>query len=145
MQTISNAEWQVMRVVWANGQIKSSEIIAFLQKQQQWSASTIKTLIGRLINKSFLTSQKRGRAFIYSAIVDQKAYQKMMVQADIEKICQKDHAKLLLELLAKIPMTASDHQAFQDLLNERAGTLLEAVPCNCAPGQCQCHPKEGRV
>lgn len=32
MQQISAAEWEVMRVVWASGDIKSSDIITILRK-----------------------------------------------------------------------------------------------------------------
>ena len=51
MLTISSAEWEVMRVLWAKGQATSSEIIAILSKKLDWSASTVKTLIGRLADK----------------------------------------------------------------------------------------------
>ncbi len=52
-QNISDAEWEVMRVVWVSGDIKSSDIITILRKKYQWSDSTIKTLIGRLVKKIF--------------------------------------------------------------------------------------------
>ena len=51
MLTISSAEWEVMRVLWAKGQATSSEIIAILSKKLDWSASTVKTLLGRLADK----------------------------------------------------------------------------------------------
>ena len=67
MLTISSAEWEVMRVLWAKGQATSSEIIAILAKKLDWSASTVKTLLGRLADKGYLTSQRQGRGFIYQA------------------------------------------------------------------------------
>lgn len=59
MLTISSAEWEVMRVLWAKGQATSSEIIAILAKKLDWSASTVKTLLGRLADKGYLTSQRQ--------------------------------------------------------------------------------------
>ncbi|VHF24886.1 CopAB ATPase metal-fist type repressor [Streptococcus pyogenes] len=53
VRRISNAEWEVMRVVWTYGTVKSSDIITILRKKYQWSDSTIKTLIGRLVKKIF--------------------------------------------------------------------------------------------
>ena len=67
MLAISSAEWEVMRVLWAKGQATSSEIIEILAKKLDWSASTVKTLIGRLADKGYLTSQRQGRGFIYQA------------------------------------------------------------------------------
>ncbi|NSX80786.1 BlaI/MecI/CopY family transcriptional regulator, partial [Streptococcus pyogenes] len=76
MQQISAAEWEVMRVVWASGDIKSSDIITILRKKYQWSDSTIKTLIGRLVKKNLLTSYREGRAYIYQALLDETLVQK---------------------------------------------------------------------
>ncbi len=38
---ISDAEWQVMRVVWTLGQANSSEIIEQLAAKCAWSPSTV--------------------------------------------------------------------------------------------------------
>lgn len=62
---ISNAEWEVLRVVWAKGQASSKDIIGVLAQKMDWSESTIKTLIGRLVEKKILQSRREGRSFIY--------------------------------------------------------------------------------
>ena len=51
MTQISNSEWEVMRVLWASEEQKSSDIIRILQEKFYWSPSTIKTLLGRLVDK----------------------------------------------------------------------------------------------
>ena len=40
---ITDAEWEVMRVVWAHGSVTSREIIEILESKMQWKAPTIKT------------------------------------------------------------------------------------------------------
>ena len=50
-QTISAAEWQVMRVLWAQPGTTSQEIIQALQEGFDWQATTVKTLLGRLRKK----------------------------------------------------------------------------------------------
>lgn len=67
MQQISAAEWEVMRVVWASGDIKSSDIITILRKKYQWSDSTIKTLIGRLVKKFFNVLSARKSLYLSSS------------------------------------------------------------------------------
>ena len=58
MLTISSAEWEVMRVLWAKGQATSSEIIAIVAKKLDWSASTVKTLLGRLADKGWVKMKR---------------------------------------------------------------------------------------
>lgn len=64
MLTISPAEWEVMRVLWAKGQATSSEIIAILAKKLDWSASTVKTLIGPFSGQG-LSNQSASRTRVY--------------------------------------------------------------------------------
>ena len=51
-QTISAAEWQVMRVLWAQPGTTSQEIIQALKEGFDWQATTVKTLLGRLRKKT---------------------------------------------------------------------------------------------
>ncbi|HHS8093911.1 TPA: CopY/TcrY family copper transport repressor [Streptococcus pyogenes] len=142
MQQISAAEWEVMRVVWASGDIKSSDIITILRKKYQWSDSTIKTLICRLVKKNLLTSYREGRAYIYQALLDETLVQKEALATVLDGICQRQHTRLLLERLYDLPMTLEEIEAFQELLEVKKENAVLEVPCNCLPGQCHCQKKE---
>lgn len=49
---ISDAEWEVMKIIWNKEEVTSGEIISELQEKSEWKASTIKSLISRLLNKA---------------------------------------------------------------------------------------------
>ena len=136
MLTISSAEWEVMRVLWAKGQATSSEIIAILSKKLDWSASTVKTLIGRLADKGYLTSQRQGRGFIYQASLGEDEANFQALEAVFDKICLNKHSDLLRQLMAKTPMTQADVDKLQALL--AAKEPVDQVVCDCVPGQCAC-------
>ncbi|WP_136304231.1 CopY/TcrY family copper transport repressor [Streptococcus pyogenes] len=142
MRRISNAEWEVMRVVWTCGTVKSSDIIMILGKGRKWSDSTIKTLIGRLVKKNLLTSYRQGRAYIYQALLDETLLQKEALATVLDGICQRQHTRLLLERLYDLPMTLEEIGAFQELLEVKKENAVLEVPCNCLPGQCHCQKKE---
>ena len=136
MLTISPAEWEVMRVLWAKGPATSSEIIAILAKKLDWSASTVKTLIGRLADKGYLTSQRQGRGFIYQASLGEDEANLQALEAVFDKICLTKHGDLLGQLIAKTPMTQADVDKLQALL--AAKEPVDQVVCDCVPGQCAC-------
>ncbi|ABF34592.1 CopAB ATPase metal-fist type repressor [Streptococcus pyogenes] len=142
VRRISNAEWEVMRVVWTYGTVKSSDIIMILGKGRKWSDSTIKTLIGRLVKKNLLTSYRQGRAYIYQALLDETLLQKEALATVLDGICQRQHTRLLLERLYDLPMTLEEIEAFQELLEVKKENAVLEVPCNCLPGQCHCQKKE---
>ena len=67
---ISEAEYQVMKVVWAqNTPISTNDVVAALESTTSWKPKTIHTLLSRLVKKSALQYEKSGRVFVYTPLV----------------------------------------------------------------------------
>lgn len=71
---ISEAEFEVMKVVWQHAPISTNEITDHLVKTTTWSPKTIQTLIKRLVTKGALTYEKQSRVFVYTPLVDEDEY-----------------------------------------------------------------------
>ena len=56
---ISEAEFEVMRVVWDLAPVSTNEITDQLLQTTDWSPKTIQTLIRRLVTKGALTYEKQ--------------------------------------------------------------------------------------
>ncbi len=71
---ISEAEYEVMRIVWQDAPISTNEIVEKLEKTTSWNPKTIQTLIKRLVTKRALTYEKEGRVFVYTPLVEENEY-----------------------------------------------------------------------
>lgn len=135
---ISSAEWEVMRVLWAKSEATSGEICKILAAKQGWSASTVKTLLGRLAEKGLVSSYRLGRAFQYRATVSEAVSYERELEAVFAKICVTKHTRLLAKQLEKTPMTLVEIEAIERLLLAKKQGAVTQVICDCLPGQCQC-------
>lgn len=68
---ITEAEWQVMKVLWKNSFCHASEVIEVLEKTTGWRPTTVKTLLGRLVKKKAVTFRKENNAYIYTPTVSE--------------------------------------------------------------------------
>ena len=71
---ISEAEFEVMKIVWKFAPINTNEITKRLEKTTSWSPKTIQTLIKRLVTKGALSYEKQGRIFVYTPLVLEREY-----------------------------------------------------------------------
>lgn len=71
---ISEAEYEVMKVVWKHAPISTNEITQQLLKTTSWSPKTIQTLIKRLVNKGALSYEKQSHMFVYTPMVKENEY-----------------------------------------------------------------------
>lgn len=84
---ISEAEFEVMEVLWKNGDLTSSQIIDLLTPNSEWKPKTIQTLITRLVAKNAVTAEKiNGKAYIYSAAINENEYKKYARESFLEKM-----------------------------------------------------------
>ena len=71
---ISEAEFEVMKIVWKYAPISTNEITEKLTQISSWSPKTIQTLIKRLVSKKALTYEKQNRVFVYTPLVKEDEY-----------------------------------------------------------------------
>ena len=62
---ISEAEWEVMKVLWKTSPRTANEIVKELKGRTHWKRETIRTLINRLVQKKTLGFEKKGRQYHY--------------------------------------------------------------------------------
>ena len=71
---ISEAEFEVMKIVWKYAPISTNEITEKLLQTTSWSPKTIQTLIKRPVTKGVLTYEKQSRVFVYTPTVKENEY-----------------------------------------------------------------------
>ena len=71
---ISEAEFEVMKIVWKYAPINTNEITEKLTLTTSWSPKTIQTLIKRLVSKKALSYEKQSRVFVYTPLVQEDKY-----------------------------------------------------------------------
>jgi len=70
---ISDAEWEVMTVLWGKSPLTANDVVDILSKKTHWQRETIRTLINRLVQKKALGFEKSGRRYHYYPLVEQAA------------------------------------------------------------------------
>ena len=94
---ISDAELEVMQVIWDENKMITSNIIIQDLKHKKWKNNTIKTLIKRLLDKGAIyIIGSIGTQFLYVAAIKEEDYQKEQLQHFVDTVLRGDKNKLKL-------------------------------------------------
>ncbi|MGO3500527.1 MAG: CopY/TcrY family copper transport repressor [Lactococcus cremoris] len=142
---VSNAELIVMRVIWSLGEARVDEIYAQIPQELEWSLATVKTLLGRLVKKEMLSTEKEGRKFVYRPLMEECTAINLMADGLIQKVCQTKHVNVLQEMIEKSTLTAQDLEFLQESL--KAKEAVEQKHCNCleTSGLCVCKHEHEQI
>ena len=128
---ISDAEWQVMKIIWMQGEQTSTDLIRVLAERFDWSKSTIQTLLARLVEKECLTRKKEGKFFVYSALLTLDQSRDLLVQDIKDKVCSRRIKNLLADLIVECDFTLADLEDLDAVISEKKVNAVTEVRCNC--------------
>lgn len=112
------AEWQVLSLVWKSGSLPTRAIISALQEDTDWSTSTIKTLLRRLVDKGHLKTRAVGNGFVYSARRSPQSALRRAGEALLDRANETTVAPLLAHLVKKSGLGAEELADLRNLIDD---------------------------
>jgi BlaI family penicillinase repressor len=116
---ISDAEWQVMVVVWERGPLSAAEVADALASETGWTASTVKTLLHRLVKKEALGYEQQGKGYLYRAKLSRTACVRVESRSFLEKVFGGQESALLEYFVKSSRLSADEIEQLKQLLDER--------------------------
>jgi BlaI family transcriptional regulator, penicillinase repressor len=83
---LSDAEWEIMKVLWRDGAMALGDICEHLPLTQEWAYSTVRTFVQRLVQKGWLKATRVGNSHLYSPAVAQQAAQKSAIRHFADRV-----------------------------------------------------------
>ena len=115
---ISQAEYEVMKIIWKYAPIATSQVVERLS-DSKWSPKTIQTLIKRLVNKGALTYEKEGRVFVYTPLVREDEYLDYENSTFLNRYYDGNLTSMITNFLEKERLSPDEIQKLKDLLNRK--------------------------
>ena len=115
---ISEAEFEVMKIVWKYAPISTRDITEKLLQTTNWSPKTIQTLIKRLVTKGALTYEKQSRMFIYTPAVKENEYIGQESTSFLKRYYNGDITAMVSAYIENDRLSESELDALRSLLSQ---------------------------
>lgn len=116
---ISDAEFEVMNVIWKYAPINTNDIVERLSQHKKWSPKTIQTMLFRLKKKGVITHQKESRVFVYSPLIPKDAYLKVAGNAFVHRFFDGAFSQMVVRYLNQSELTTEDINDLQAILDKK--------------------------
>ena len=113
------AEWKVLRIVSEQGTCAARDVVAAGHEEFGWSASTVKTLLRRLVDKGHLKTRRIGNSFLYRASRSASRSLRKAADALLDNAAEGTVAPLLAYLVKKSELSAAEVEDLRRLLDRK--------------------------
>ena len=94
----------------------ASDVIAAAPSERQWSATTVKTMLARLVEKGALETRAEGRRFLYSPLVARDSVAADQAGRLVDRLFGGRLSPLVAELAARRDLTDEDVAELEQLV-----------------------------
>ncbi len=114
---ISEAELEVMKVLWKSGQPITAQDVCDKLVNKEWKYSTIATLLGRMVDKGAVTHEKRGKFYYYTPLIDEQEYKLDQTKDLIGRLYDGSVKNLVVSLFANQEMSDQEVQEIKEMFD----------------------------
>lgn len=115
---ISEAEFEVIKVIWKYAPISTNEVTEKLTQTTDWSPKTIQTMLKRLVTKKALTYEKQSRVFVYTPLVPETEYIRQESNSFLNKYYNGNIVSMLTSYLEDDKLSKTELDTLRHLLSD---------------------------
>jgi BlaI family penicillinase repressor len=123
---ISDAEWDVMEVVWERGSVTPAEVIDRVAGPRGWNHRTVRTLLSRLVEKAALRREGAGARSVYRPAVSRSRCVREEGRSFLKKVFNGDAASLLIHFAREAKIDPDEIERLKKVLDP---SDAEDEPC----------------
>lgn len=116
---ISDAEWEVMQVLWEASPRTASEVTDEVAGRMAWHPKTVKTLLGRLVKKGALKYKEEGNRYLYRPAIPREKYIAEESRTFLDRVFGGDAAPALVHFVEHAELSDDDIAELRALLDRR--------------------------
>jgi len=117
--SITDAELDVLKILWRQGPSTVRQVNSQLMRhRKRWAHTTVLTLLYRLREKGFVTSEKRGAALIFQATASREDLLRRQLTDLADRVCDGTATPLVHALVAGHQFTAKEISELRQLVEQ---------------------------
>jgi BlaI family transcriptional regulator, penicillinase repressor len=115
---ISDAEWEIMKVIWRRSPCSAHDVVAALAPSKDWSAGTIKTLLNRLHSKGALRFEKVGKSYTYHPAVTEEQLRAVETESFVDRVFDGAFSPMIAHFARSRKLSGQDLDELERILKK---------------------------
>lgn len=115
---ITDAEWQVAKVLWRSSPLTAAQIAGELKEGTGWSPKTVQTLIGRLVKKKIVAASGGPAPRSYRPLLSEEECQREKAGRFVDRIFGGSFGLLVERFVEDKKLTREEIDSLRKILDE---------------------------
>ena len=120
VSNISEAEWEVIKVLWDAGPMTAGQVVEALAHSRSWAPRTVKTLLSRLVRKGAVRCDVQDKKHLYRAAITRSAATRREARSFLSRVFDGALVPAVVTFLKESELSSADLQQLRKILDDAA-------------------------
>lgn len=116
---LTDAELQVMNVLWSRGRASVNDVIDGLERRRKPAYNTVLTILRILERKGYVVHEKKGRAFAFIPLIDRGRERRRALSQVLSRFFDNSPLQLVSDLLGHERIDADELRRVRELVDDQ--------------------------
>ena len=116
---VTDAEWEVMNVLWEQSPRTAGDVVDTLSARMKWHATTVKTLLSRLVKKGVLKYRTEGNRYLYYPVIPRQRYVREESASFIDRVFGGETTPMLMHFVKSSNLSKEEIDELRRILDEK--------------------------
>ncbi len=116
---LTQGEWAIIRAVWENEPCAAPTVQEALVSEMGWSYSTVKTMMDRMAEKGFLTTERMRNLILYRSAITRAQAQRGEIMRTVKRAFDGALTPMMQFLLNSNDLTHEDLEELEELIKAK--------------------------
>lgn len=117
---ISDAEWEIMKVLWQQPGLSAAEVAERLADTTQWHPKTVRTLLDRLLKKDVVKATAVDKLYRYSPLLSREECVNEASNSFMSKVFDGAFTPMVAHFIKNSQLSKKDRAELERILNKYA-------------------------
>jgi len=116
---LTEAEWAIIQAVWENEPCPAPTVQEALQKQRNWSYSTVKTMMDRMATKGLLKTERMRNLMLYRSAINRQTAQKGEIMRTVKRAFDGAMTPMMQFMLDSNNLSESELSKMEEMIRSK--------------------------
>jgi len=116
---LTEAEWDIIQVVWEHEPCAAPEVQEELVARKKWTYSTVKTLMDRMVTKGLLTPERIRNLMLYRAAIRRQDAQRGELMRTVKRAFGGAFTPMMQFMLESDTLSPKELHELQDMIQKK--------------------------
>lgn len=115
---LTKAEFDILRIIWKNGEFSVREVHDQVTQTYQWAYSTTKTMMDRMVRKGLLVREKFHGVYIYRALISRPKGIARFIRFFADRVLEVDRGEVVALFSRSQALDPKEVEELEQLLED---------------------------